>query len=596
MALYYGLSHQQHALSAQIEQSVREVHAVTPSEVQPGNTDTPPVTPEVDGTLNRLLVAVGWLQPLDIPLGRQTVRIVPDITPVAMVTGTMLLLYFAALALLTLFLRQRHQTQLNALDEELEVMVSSGRIQPIGALPKLSQTLAESINAQTLTVSQLEKELVLARKKVQADPLTGLMNRRSFELALTRLFSTEGDPVQSGSLMLIRACSLQEINQSRGFVQGDDYLKSITRQLQSVVEGDSLLHLYRTSGNEFAIINLHHNKGKATRIAKHLKQHFDALRDPYEVDNVAHMGIVGFSTSQLLEQVLASADLALAKAQTETTNGWIELSEQEIEAELSQQVWHKSIDEIISKSLIRFVAQPIISTNRNTRGYSELYSRFSNVSGEQLPTETVFLMARRLDMIIRLEQMIINQALDYLEQNAEQTLRIGINLSGQTLQSGSFLVWLERTLLRNNKHASRIVFEVPERDLEINLAASKRLFDMLRRIGCYTAIDKFGRGVAAFRLYKELRPNYIKLNSALVQQIVGDKENQLFVRMMVDIAHRLGIWTVAEGVETMDQKNTLISLYVDAMQGYLIARPQDLMCPTVSGRNHTLLNSANRLD
>jgi len=597
-ALYFGLAGQQRVLSSQVNLSDAHPSPVSLPMALMLDADSQPPTNMLDRAdpVSRLFVHMGWLQPLDIAFDGTTIRVVPDSTLPAGISGLMLLLYLAALILLTTIASKRHQSLLRALDEALVETVTSGHRPSISELPELSRCLQERLDAQDTSIRQLEKELAHSQQKAQADPMTGLMNRRSFEIALAKLFSTGEKTAQNGALIIIRASSLKEINQSRGFVQGDDYLKSITRQLRLVIETDPQLQLYRINGSDFAIINPLRIEGKSTRIAEQLKQCFDALRNPYEVSNIAHMGIVGFSTSQQLDQVLASADLALAKAQTETTNGWVELTEQESDAELSQQVWRNSIDEIISKRAIRFVAQPIISINRNTRGYSELYSRFINASGEQLATETVFLMARRLDLIVRLEQLIITEALAYLEKHAEQTLRIGINLSAQTVQNGSFLVWLERTLLRNTKHASRMVFEMPEHDLDINLTASKRIFDMLRRTGSYTAIDKFGRGVAAFRLYKELRPNYIKLNSTLVQQIVGDKENQLFVRMMVDVAHRLGIWTVAEGVETMDQKNALVSLYVDALQGYLIARPQDLLSPTHSGRHHQLRNTANMID
>ena len=142
--------------------------------------------------------------------------------------------------------------------------------------------------------------------------------------------------------------------------------------------------------------------------------------------------------------------------------------------------------------------------------------------------------------------------------------------------NNAFMIWLERQLLKDSIIAANLVFEMDEELLDCNLAASTRLFEMLRRVGSRSCISKFGKGLASFRLYRELKPDYIKLDPSLINVLERDHTSQQFIRMIVEVSHRLGCVVIAEGVETIAQKQLLESLFIDAIQGYLIARPSPL--------------------
>ena len=127
-------------------------------------------------------------------------------------------------------------------------------------------------------------------------------------------------------------------------------------------------------------------------------------------------------------------------------------------------------------------------------------------------------------------------------------------------------------LLQEQDIAPNLVFEIDEEILDCHLAASIRMFEMLRRVGCRSCISKFGRGLGSFRLYRELRPDYIKLDSYLVETIERDGTSQQFVRMIIEISHRLGCVVIAEGVETTSQREALERMYIDGIQGQLVSK------------------------
>ncbi|TNI18381.1 EAL domain-containing protein, partial [Aeromonas salmonicida] len=220
--------------------------------------------------------------------------------------------------------------------------------------------------------------------------------------------------------------------------------------------------------------------------------------------------------------------------------------------------------------------QPIQSMHRSMLAYNEIYTRFSSADGTVLPTDTLFAMAQRLDMVMKLEQMLVVHIMRQYRAFGANQSRWGINLSSNLLQNSTFLIWLDRQLLKDPNTSANLVFELDEEHLERNMTGAKRVFELLRRNGSRSAICNFGKGIGSFNLFRELKPDYIKLDPALITGLEQDLTNQQFVRMIVDVSHRMGCQVIAEGVEQLGQKQLLQGMYVDGLQGYLIARPQPL--------------------
>ncbi len=99
----------------------------------------------------------------------------------------------------------------------------------------------------------------------------------------------------------------------------------------------------------------------------------------------------------------------------------------------------------------------------------------------------------------------------------------------------------------------------------------------MHKVGAKVAIERFGLGFTSFKFFREVRPDFIKLDSSYSDNIEQDNNNKFFVRMLVDIAKRISIRVIATGVEKQDEKLTLEKLLVDGLQGYYIAKPEILV-------------------
>ncbi|GLS91337.1 hypothetical protein GCM10007916_24060 [Psychromonas marina] len=445
----------------------------------------------------------------------------------------------------------------------------------VGSFTKVSEQLHEQKKQFHRALQNQEKQILQLAHQVNMDNLTGLNNRHAFRKALTDILSSEENQ-QHAILSIIRASELNTINSQRGFQHGDEYIVSIANLISKVTERHSSSSLYRISGSDFAVITQDMSISDAQIMAKNLKVQFDQYQALNKLDSVAYNGISSIISGQLPEQVLARTDLALAKAQTEGVNNWAFEQLDSDETQFGQQHWRNIIEEIIAKRALMLLHQPIQAIHRNMKGYQEIFTRFIGENNSMIPTDTVFAMAQRVDLSVKLEKLILETVISQCRHKTDGSVRWGVNITSAAIQNSSFIVWLERLLLRESNIAASLIFEMQEVVLDSNLVASKRVFDMLKRTGSRSAICNFGKGIGSFRLFKELKPDFVKVDASLISNIERDSANQQFVRMIIDVAHRMDCRVIAEGIEHLEQKQILENMYIDGVQGFLIARPSPL--------------------
>lgn len=480
---------------------------------------------------------------------------------------TYVLLILLALAVNLLYFRHLKRIEQNLIKEianEIEQTESS--------FSGFSAQLNEQKRLHHQAIQNQEKQIFQLAQQVNMDNLTGLDNRHAFRKALTNILSDETNQ-QQAVLFIVRASELNSINTQRGYQYGDQYIVSISKLINKVTERHSNISVYRISGSDFGVIAGNMSINDAQNIANQLKVQFDQYQALNKLDSIAYNGISTLISGQLPEQVLARTDVALAKAQTLGINGWA-FEESDCEtSEYGQQEWSRVIDNILTKRSISLLHQPIQAIHRDMHGYQELFTRFMDDNNQMIPTDTVFAMALRVDLSVKLEQLIMETVINKCRNKTDDNTRWGVNVTSAAIQNSSFIIWLERLLMREANIAASLVFEMQEVVLDSNLVASKRIFDMLKRTGSRSAICNFGKGIGSFRLFKELKPDFVKVDASLIRNIERDSANQQFVRMIIDVAHRMDCRVIAEGIEHLDQKQILQNMYIDGVQGFLIARP-----------------------
>jgi len=442
-------------------------------------------------------------------------------------------------------------------------------------IPELKQGISD---IKALMTKQLENTTNL-EKEAYIDHLTKLDNRNRF-VQFYENQVVQDSPIKFGVLVITRCSELQTINQINGYKEGDNYISHVATLIKKALSTYSDGRLFRLNSSDFACVLPNIELKEAENFTKELNLSFNEYQQSSDLDSVAYSGLVHFDKSKPLGELLALADTGVSIAQTQNSNSWYAQKDTDIfqknSANYGNQNWRQEIDSVLENQRITLLLQPIQPTGRNNKVYGEILARFLNSNDEMLPTASFIAMAEKLDKIIAVDRLIIETTIKEIVNKNMLEHSFGINISARSISDEHFMIWLERKLLREPQVAPRLVFEITEYGLQQNIKTSKRLIDMLHRVGSRITVERFGVGLTSFKFFRDLTPDYIKMDSSYTRDIDDDKNNQYFLRLMVDLAHRLSINVLAESVESQEERHTLEKLFIDGCQGFYIGKPTPL--------------------
>ena len=432
-------------------------------------------------------------------------------------------------------------------------------------LTKLRELIASKVSATTI----LEQNAYI-------EPVTKLENRNRF----IQFFENADSRSDFGVLAITRCSELQTINQIHGYHEGDNYVRHVAEIMTHAISRYKGAQVFRLNSSDFATLIPNVTLKSAENFATDLTGRFNEYQQASDLDSIGYTGMVYFDDDKPLGELLALADTGISVAQTQQVNAWFAQTDSSIlessSASYGNQNWRQEIDSVIENQRIKLLVQPIKPSSPNNRVYGEILARFINTSNDTLPTASFFAMAEKLDKIVAVDRLIIETVIKEITDRNMQNHFFGINISARSINDGHFLIWLERRLLRDSAIASKLVFEITEHGLQQNIKTSKNFIDMIHRVGARITVERFGVGLTSFKFFRDLKPDFIKMDSTYTRDIDEDKNNQYFLRLMVDLAHRLSISVLAESVESQEEKFMLEKLFVDGCQGFYIGKPKNL--------------------
>lgn len=441
---------------------------------------------------------------------------------------------------------------------------------------ELAQALQRLAQHTRQQYEKMTADAQLIAEEAYKDPVTGLPNRNRFVQSYEELSKGESQS-DFGIFAITRCTELQTINQTRGFQEGDNYVAQVAEIIKKVTATYKNTALFRLNSSDFGILLPRVTPKEAENFALQLQSRFNEYQKLAELDSVAYTGLVSYEAGKAMGELLATADTSISLAQTKQPNAWHLQKEssglENASNSYGNQNWRTVIDDVLTNCRLTLLLQSIQPSSRASKAYSEILVRFKTHEDQILPTASFLAMAEKLDKIIAVDRMIIETALTTIKERNMQDQYFGINLSPRSVHDDQFVIWLERRLLKDANIASKLVFEVTEFGLQQNLKTSKRFIDMVHRAGARITVEKFGVGITSFKFFRDLKPDYVKMDGSYTRHIDHDKNNQYFMRLMIDLAHRIGVGVFAESVETQEEKHMLESLFIDGNQGYYIGKP-----------------------
>lgn len=441
-----------------------------------------------------------------------------------------------------------------------------------GELNPLKQALEDCRHQLKVQLDKLTQENEKLHKVAYQDPITGFASRPRFTNKLETI--SNPDIPQFGLMVMVKATELANINQHQGRSAGDDYLARVANCIRKACTKYPDAQCYRVSSADFAVFISDTVLKDGPKFLDELKVYLDEYQQMTKTESVAHIGLVPYQQGVEAIHLLTLADTAVSIAQTLGPNSYHIQEKLDGNEQFGDDRWKLAIHDLISRKALKFYQQPIQPCRTEVEVYRELLARFYNSEGKFLPTTTVIAMAERHGMSTELDKLVVISALKMLKENPTINGNFGVNISAFSAHQELFVGWLKDILGKQKYIASRLVFEINESGMQSNLGASHKFVRDVHSVGSRVSIERFGMSFTSFKFFSEVRPDYIKLDGSYTSNIDEDNNNKFFVRMMVDVARRIGIRVIATSVERQEEKLTLEKLLVDGLQGYYIAQPQ----------------------
>jgi diguanylate cyclase (GGDEF)-like protein/PAS domain S-box-containing protein len=414
------------------------------------------------------------------------------------------------------------------------------------------------------------------------DTMTGLVNRREFERQLQQTLDRVRQGGAGAALCFLDLDLFKAVNDTCGHLAGDELLRQVSLLLRKSVRGQDLLA--RIGGDEFAVLLHGCALDKAGEIAEQIRGTLRDFRFVWEDKRMAigaSLGVVQVAEdSGDLNDVLRTADFACRVAKEEGRNRVLVVRPGDLTATRRQHEinWLQRINQAISENHFVLYGQWIrpLGASRQKASHCEILLRLRDEAGQVILPAAFLPAAERYHLMPLIDRWVLHATLRAVRSLDAATLaRLGcftVNLSGQSVSDPEFLGFVMEELESDPAPAKHLCFEITETAAVTNLSSAVRLMERLRQAGCRFALDDFGSGASSFSYLKNLPVDFLKIDGAFVSNIPADATDLAMVTSINQVAHIMGIETIAEYVETAAIREALEGIGVGYGQGTVLAR------------------------
>ena len=406
------------------------------------------------------------------------------------------------------------------------------------------------------------------------DTVTGLMTRPEFEQALDTATLAADRNGGALALLYLGLDDFRPLNDGYGHRVGDALLLQAAQRLAGCAVPP--LALSRLGGDEFAMLLPMgaEDAGAAAREA------LRTLQRPYTADGLelqlgASVGIAVYPDHGSRPRLLAHAALAMRSVKHLGGNGHAYYDptlavDQREQAELLQALRHAA-----QRGQLQLVYQPKVDAQSLQITAAEALLRWQHPERGTI-SPTVFIpLAERHGLIGGIGRWVFEEACRQAAAWREQGLRmrVAVNISGHELRQDGLVEHLQATLRRHGIPPARMTVEITESVAMEDTAHTRAAFERLREAGLHVSIDDFGTGHSSLGTLRRLPAAELKIDRAFVVDLAQSKRARSIVQAVVQMARTLELRVVAEGVETEAQRDVLVELGCDELQGFLFAKP-----------------------
>jgi diguanylate cyclase (GGDEF)-like protein/PAS domain S-box-containing protein len=430
------------------------------------------------------------------------------------------------------------------------------------------------LNARDVTVrKQLESTL---RHQAHHDALTGLANRTRFG-ELVELTSAEGNG--SACVLFVDLDDFKTVNDSLGHAVGDELLVAVAGRLTASLPTGATAA--RLGGDEFAVLVRPTDDdlgpvGVALRLLHELRVPFDV--NGWEIVVTASIGIAAIGDEgTTAEVVLRNADMAMYLAK-ERGKDRVELFEEAMHVTAFERLELKAdLARAITSGQLALVYQPVVALETGRITGAEALVRWDHPRRGRLAPDAFIGIAEETGLIVQLGQWVLEEACQQLRTwqltlPADAALSMSVNLSVRQLEQASIVDAVRDVVDQFALDPKTLTLEITETVVIDHMEDDRSRLTALKDLGVQIALDDFGIGYSSLRYADDLPVDVLKVDRSFVSGIT-EAEPTPVLEAIVALGRRLGVHTVAEGIENPNQITALKAIGCDLGQGYWFSPP-----------------------
>ena len=399
------------------------------------------------------------------------------------------------------------------------------------------------------------------------DPLTQLLNAYGFSFNISEKLKNTRN---LGVLIIIDIYNMSYINNVYGEDTGDKLLQFLAKQLETNFKKEDIKA--RIGGDEFGLFI--HGLKKKEDIKIILERIYEIFSSPVKINSLEievsfNIGISIYPVDGRSFQTLyKKAFIALTSAKKEGKNV-IKFYNPQMEKLARKSIFIENlVKRAIKDNLFVFHYQPYFTREGFKLVGAESLVRIKD--GEKIYYPDSFIdFLEKSEFITEFEDILIKNAIEKIKQWG---IKVSINISGRSFLDEYFYKKFENI---PQEIRQKIILEVTERELLRDIKLAQHNIQNLKKLGLSIAIDDFGTGYSSFSYLKDLQIDMLKIDISFIRDMLKGKSEQAIVETIIQLAHRLGMKTLAEGVEKKEQVKLLQEFSCDYLQGYYFQKPID---------------------
>jgi diguanylate cyclase (GGDEF)-like protein/PAS domain S-box-containing protein len=447
--------------------------------------------------------------------------------------------------------------------------VSAGEIEILRQYGNLASVALERTNAQKQ----------MTRMAFQ-DPLTGLPNRARLNQRLAEEMRRAQQGEASGILLFIDLDDLKMVNDNFGHTCGDSVIISAGMHIVAAMEPSAFIA--RMGGDEFVVLLPGVVKREqASLIADQLVQ---SLQGEYDLCGrnlhlTASVGVALYpQDADTVEEILKAADSAMYAAKAAGRNCWRFFETAMRDEVYSRMIMTSNLRHALEQGELALQYQPQLGLSKDAVIGFEALARWNSAEHGAVSPARFIWLAEQSGLIQPIGEWVLRQACRFARRLADMghgELHVAVNISPRQLEMADFVSTVHAAVADAGISPAQLELEITESTLIDSLEDSFRKLNELRDMGIRLSLDDFGTGFSSLTYLRRLPVQTLKIDKSFIDGVGEDTVQHGFVASIIEMAHVLGLFVVAEGVETAAQQQLLAVLGCDCLQGYYFCRPID---------------------